>query len=367
MDEIDSVEADDVRRYLSSLGWTRTKADELKDIWSSPTEHRVLLPEQRLADYTVLVEEALLRLARAEGRPVEDVLVEIEYPSYDKLVARTRADRQSPAVPLQDALGLHGALRDLVVASARASERPQASFRGGWSNAVGSYVDHVRMLPARPGSFALRALLPLNTAEPDELLLPTVTTTSVRRVTRTLMTAVGAARSAAEARAGGESDDVFVDSVESGVSADLLDALVRLGGPDNDVAPVELAVSWTYAAPEEPLEPVALSAGLMPVLAHGADVLRGTPDEVSATVTGLVVRLHRHEKLGPGEVTIQGFVESSVGSSTRQVRAELDEVTYGDAIAAHRDGSSVRVRCVVRFGGARLEVTHVESFDVTND
>lgn len=367
MAELSTIDADAVRDYLTVTGWTQAQADDVKEIWAADDGARVLLPQQQLTDYRQLVDEAVIRITRHEGRPADDVLVDLEWPAHDKLVARTRVDRQGSSVPLQDALGLNGALRDLVVASARASEKRQPSFRGGWSTAVGQYVDHVRMLPSRPGSFALRALLPLNASEPEELLLPTTTTTSVRQVTWTLARAVVAAQSAAEAAVAGAGDQVFEQAVEEGVSADLLDALVRLGGPEDDLAPVELSVRWTYAAPEAELEPVRLSTGILPVLAYGADVLRGTPDEVDATVTGLVVRLHRHDRLGAGEITIQGFVESEIGSSTRQVRMQLDEPTYEQAIDAHREGTGVRVRCRVRWGGARINVTHVEAFGLTPD
>ena len=270
-------------------------------------------------------------------------------------------------MPLQDAIALNGALRDLIVAAARSAERPQPAFHGGWSTVVGNYFDQVRMIPSRPGSFALRALLPLNAEPPEELLVPTVDTTSIRKVTRTLLSGIAAARNAAESRAAGAGEEVFVEAVEQGVSADLLDALVRLGGPPTNVAPVELGVTWTYAAPEAPVQPLRIAGGLIPVLAQGAEILRGSPEEADGSVTGLVIRLHRQEKLGPGEITVQGYVDSPAGSSTRNVKIELDEITYGQAIAAHRDGATVRLRCTIRYGGSRLAVTHVESFMITSD
>lgn len=365
MDVAESVQTEDLRAYLQLRGWANTKTDDRKEIWAAPNESgRVLLPVVRFDDYVSLMREALGRISAIENRALEDLVVDLEWPAYDKLVARTRVDRASPAVPLQEALGLNGALRDLVVAAARSAENPQPSHRGGWSNMVGSYLDLVQMLPSRPGSFSLRALLPLNDSSPEDLLLPTVSSPNVRRVTQTLWSGVQAAVKAAIERISGEDDTVFERAVDRGVSADLLDALVRLGGPEIDPSPVELTVDWTYASPAQPLEPLWIASGLMPTLAHGADVLRGTPDEVDAMVVGLVVRLHRRQPLGPGEITVQGFVDSRVESSTRHVRIELDEGTYGLAIEAHRAGRTVACRCVIRFGGPRIEVMRIESFEV---
>jgi hypothetical protein len=358
------IDRDHALYYLRLHGWEETRSDDLKEIWTSPRDVRVIVPRQRLDDYGAVMARVISRVAADEGRAEEDVFVDLSWPGYDKLVARTRADSTSPAVSLQDALGLNGALRDLIVAAARSAENPQASFRGGWSTSVGAYFDQVRMIPSRPGSYALRALLPLNPEPPEELLVATVDTKSIRKVTRTLMSGIATAKSAAEQRAAGAEKTVFAQAIADGVSADLLDAIVRLGGPSTDPAPVELGISWTYAAPEAPLEPVRIPVGLMPVLAEGADILRGAPEEVAGTVTGLVVRLHRQEKLGPGEITVQGFVESAAGSSTHSIKMELDEGTYGQAIAAHRDGATVSVRCTIRYGGPRLSVSRVESFTV---
>lgn len=352
--------------YLRLHGWTETRSDDLKEIWSSPRENRVIIPKVHLDDYGVLMLEAVARIARDEGRVEEDILVDLSWPAYDKFVARTHADSLNPAVSMQDALALHAGLRDLIVAAARSAEHPQASFRGGWSASVGSYFDRVRMIPSRPGSFTLRALLPLNAEAPEELLVQTVDTKSIRKVTLTLVAGIAAAKAAAEQRAAGAGEDVFERSVETGVSADFLDALVRLGSTEEEPSDIELGVSWTYAAPNSPVAPTRIPAGLMPVLAQGAAILRGSPEEAEGTVTGLVIRLHRESKLGAGEITIQGYVESRIGSSVRNIKMELDDVSYARAIDAHRDGATVQVRCVIRYGSSRVVVVRVDSFSVTS-
>lgn len=361
---IASLDAAHVRFYLEHHSWLLTKSDASKEIWTSPRQINVILPRERREDYVSLVAQLSERIAADEARSTADVLIDLGWPGWDKLTARTRIDQVGSAVPIQEAVGLTGALRDLIVAAARSSESRLPSFRGGWSAAVGEYFDRVQMIPSTPGSFTLRALLPINPEPPEALLIPSVDTSRIRAVTRTLLSGVRAATAAARERVGGASNTVFDDAVAVGVSADLLDALVRLGGTESDASSVELSVAWTYAAPEAPAEPVRIEAGILPVLAEGADHLRSTQEDVVATLTGLVVRLHREPNLGAGEVTITGYFDSAAGSSTRSVKMQLDEITYGQAIAAHRDGATVQVRCVVQFGGPRLVVNSVRSFVV---
>lgn len=358
------LDAAHVRFYLEHHSWLLTKSDASKEIWTSPRQLNVIVPRERRGDYVALLAQLSERIAADETRSVADVLIDLGWPGWDKLTARTRIDHVGSAVPIQEAVGLTSALRDLIVAAARSSENKLPSFRGGWSAAVGEYFDRVQMIPSISGSFTLRALLPINPEPPEALLIPSVDTSRIRSVTRTLLSGVRAATTAAQERVNGASIAVFDEAVAVGVSADLLDALVRLGGTEGDTSTVELGVTWTYAAPEAPTEPVRIESGLLPVLAEAADHLRSTQEEAVATLTGLVVRLHREPNLGPGEVTITGYFDSAAGSSTRSVKMQLDEITYGQAIAAHRDGATVQVRCLVQFGGPRLVVTSVHTFTV---
>ncbi len=359
-----SLEINHVRDYLRQMGWRVDKSNEDREIWVADDETRVLLPRRRLDDFVSLAAELVVRVAANARRSEDDVLIELSWPGYDKLTARTHADSASPAVPIQEAIGATDALRDLVVAAARASESRQANFRGGWSSTVGRYFDRVQMIPSMPGSFTLRALLPINAEPPEQLLLPALDTASIRSVSRTLISGVRAARDAAEARSQGAGTNVFDAAVSEGVSAELLDALVRLGGPEGETSAVELGVTWTYSAPEPRSEPIRIEPGLLPVLAEGVAVLRASVEEVSAVLTGSVTRLHREPNIGAGEVTVQGYLDAGAGSSTRSMKFELDEYSYSRAIAAHRDGSTVRVACIVRFDSPRLVVVRVTSFEL---
>lgn len=361
---LSTLEIAHVRYYLEQRGWRLDKSDDRREIWLASTGTRTLLPRRRLDDFAALLAEVVERVARVEGRDEDDVIVEMSWPGYDKLTARTHANSPSSAVLLQEAIDSTGALRDLVVASARASESRQANFRGGWSANVARYFDQVKMIPSLPGSFTLRALLPINPEPPDQLLVPSIDTANIRSVTRTLVSAVRAAKQAAVERVGGGEDNVFEDAVQQGVSAELLDALVRLGGMEHEPADLEVGVAWTYAAPEPPAQPVRIEAGLLPSLAEGASILRRAVDEVPAVMTGSVTRLHREQGLGPGEVTVYGFLEAGTDSSTRTMTFELDEATYEVAIGAHRTGETVRVACTVRFDSPRLTILGWSRFEL---
>jgi hypothetical protein len=354
-----------VRYYLESHGWTRTKTDERREIWTSVGgDQHVLVPSAPLDDFDQVMMEAVGRIGEEEDRDIEDVLLDLSWPGYDKLITRTYADQSTPAIPLDRALELNDALRDLVVAAARASEDPRPAYSGGWSSTVSEYIDRVLMIPTQVGSFTLRALLPTSADPPGTTLFDDVETPSLRAVTRTLRTATAAAVVAANRRSTGESIEVFDEVVSEGVSAGLLDAMSRLGGETESPSSFEMRVAWTYGGADADLVPLRVPEHLIPVLEQGATHLRGTPEVGVARITGRVVRLHRDAALGAGDITIRGFIDAGVElPAERNVLMQLDEQTYNEAVVAHQSGQTVQVQVEARFE-RRIRVTRMIEFTV---
>jgi hypothetical protein len=78
------------------------------------------------------------------------------------------------------------------------------------------------------------------------------------------------------------------------------------------------------------------------------------------TVRGLVVRLHRAGKFGPGEVVVEGIDDDS--GATRRYRRELTEDDYNDAVRAHRNGLQVSVTGDREERGTHLQLRRLTSF-----
>jgi hypothetical protein len=116
-------------------------------------------------------------------------------------------------------------------------------------------------------------------------------------------------------------------------------------------------------APSADIREVTIPAGLAPILEAAADYLTGQPPEHSVVVTGLVTKLHRETPVGPGAVTVRGYVEG-LELSSRSVKVELDADTYREAIAAHDRGATVQVAALVRREPRSLAVVRVEDFRI---
>ncbi len=359
---VESVEPRDMEAYLRTLGWSRLRADERRSIWRHHSGAHVFIPAQRLTDYPQLAHVAVAEIAHAEGKPEDDVISDLVWRQYDKLYVRHSSP--SSSLSLEEAIEFHGALGDLIVAAARASLEPRASYAGRRPSQVTAYIDRVRLIPSIPGSFVARALLPLDTLTGTPLPMVGPGEPSVRHVSTTILKATEAAVESAQAVVAGAPVTRWSEVVNDGVSANLCDALARLVYAEADTAAaVNLHIDWTWTAPDDQMSAISIPSGLGPILQYASDFLRGGPQEHAIRITGLVTHLHREKAAGPGDITVRGYIEEWDVSS-RSLRLELDERSYRHAIAAHDAGVTVRVTALVRRTARTLEVVRVIDLDL---
>lgn len=365
MDNLDNLRSADVELYLQSTGqWEREKGNSRRAIWLHPEAgRRIFIPMQPGPDRAELFAKLIHELASIETRSTADVLIDFAWPEYDRLRLSRKSD--DTVVPIEEAITLHEALSDLIVAGARAADDPRSSFRGRRPHSVEDYLQRVRVLPSAPGSFVVRALLPLTRPPSNQDPLPLFgpPAAALHKVSATIMKASQIAVETAQAMTTGASLDEWNRVVPEGVSANLCDALSRLPGDDAELARnVEVSIGWTWSAEVDvPRGPVDVPAGLAPILAAASAYLRGEPEEYTIRLTGLVTKLHRDNASGPGEVTVRGHIEN-YDSGQRALRTELDATTYGEAIQAHEAGATVQVSALVRRSARGFEVLRVSEF-----
>lgn len=351
--------------YLhSSEAWTSERQDDNRQIYRHTTGARVFIPLQKQSDFDLLASVAIKEIARTEGRTQDDVVVDMVWMRYDKV--HVRRESQASSLLYTAGIEMHEALGELIVAGARASSEPRGSYVGGRRpKLVADYLDHVRMIPSMAGSFVVRALLPL-TWDTDEPMLDMVGPAhpTVRNVSTTMLQATNAAVITAQQIAADQADmNQWTESIGLGVSSNLCDALTGLVGVGPDAGKAEVRISWTWAMPADPIPAIEIPAGIGPILAAGADYLRGEPDEHTVRITGRITNLHRETQQGAGEVTVKGFIEGYDGSN-RTLRCELDGPTYSSALAAHDAGRTVVVTALVQRAPRGLRVLRTEDFRV---
>ncbi|MBW6432538.1 hypothetical protein KZ829_02120 [Actinoplanes hulinensis] len=367
--------------YLRAKAWAIRERDRGGIIWVKvigSDEFEVLQPhDSALRDYPSRVRDLLSVLASAEDRSELDVLADITDVSMDVHSIRTfPADHGPGLIGLDDGVQAYESLRSLVVAAAYAvsSEQPRAVQPARKPAEVLRFLREVAIGAPVEGSFVLSVHTPipprlsgqpslfdddvsdaLEPAEPFE-----------RRVSLKLYDAVRAANDAAnDALISSNGLDAFTDAVPRGISANLCEALVGLGGEAGH--PFELTMRLAIARPLRAralLEPIRFRRDHLPVLASAAQELRERVADEGVLIVGNVVRLHR-EGVGSGEISVAGTIEGE--DRLRRVWMPLGDGDYTQATRAHQEMRSVTVRGDLVRRGTRLYLTNPSAFQVVAD
>lgn len=367
--------------YLRARSWVMRDRTTTGALWFKVVdgeEFEALQPlESGLRDYGTRVLDVLRVLAVAEERSELDVLQDISNVSMDVHSVRTfPADSAPGLIGLDDGVQAFESLRSLIVAAAYSvsAEQPRAVQPARKPAEVLRFLREVRIGPSTEGSFILSAHTPipprltsgqqpLFDAEGAGLLEPTEP--FERRVSLRVYDAVLAANSAAKnALVSPNGLDSFTDSVRLGVSANLCEALVGLGGESGHPFDLSLSVAPARPLAHRALLPIRFRRDHIPVLAAAAQELRERIAEEGVLVVGNVVRLHR-ESTGSGEISIAGTIEGE--DRLRRIWMSLTQFDYERAMQAHQEMRSVSVRGDLVRRGTRLYMRNPSAFQVNQN
>ena len=214
--------------------WRKATARRQSEAWAHRSGQLVYVPLRAGSDFDEQMYLAAEAIGSAERRPEEDVLFDLRYFRYDRL--HVRLPSGPDGVDIEHGVELHEAVYQAVSAAARTTETPTPSLAGRPSNRVIEYMDSVRLIPSRPGSFVIRALLPATSALQMELDLgPAAQQPSSdasaglqRFAAIRLMTATETAIAVAARVAESGDAEEWVGTVEHGVSAQLCASLALM-------------------------------------------------------------------------------------------------------------------------------------------
>jgi hypothetical protein len=134
--------------------------------------------------------------------------------------------------------------------------------------------------------------------------------------------------------------DILLGAVESGVSANLLEALVDIE-PEGQRSAIEINVNWLRGSPGPDFARlIRLPQGAFRHFKSVAKALREATPLQNADLEGYIIAVNREQTDTVGRVTLATTIEA-LGET--KVRIDLDPAQYQIALKAHGDGQRVRV------------------------
>ena len=114
-----------------------------------------------------------------------------------------------------------------------------------------------------------------------------------RRVVQTLGQALLALRMASDAALTSGKSDPFEQAVRAGVSSNLCEAVVKMGGPVKPVDELVVSVTWARSRPAAPesVREVSIPGDRLPVIEEAGRYFRAGPRRSRSSCAGAVIKL----------------------------------------------------------------------------
>jgi hypothetical protein len=249
--------------FARGEGWAKIDAyGKHADVYANSGQPEIILPRtDRLGDYATVVSQLIAIFSRATGRDEFSTYRDLVAADHDVVRVRASAGIDDDGSIANDAgVEIFAQAREMLLAAACATKAPQPLFRAGANKEAAEYMRRVKLGQTEHGSFVVTLLAPV-----PPVLQPNLDPTwselgddpIERQITRQLMTALEASRTAAELSLSGD-PTAFEKAVNLGVSANLCEAVAGLIDQSNGL---EISMTWARTRPTpETLRKVLFSA-----------------------------------------------------------------------------------------------------------
>lgn len=369
---ISGLSVSDVASYLTGNGWQCVASSSIRAVYShsnsSPPGQVVLPLDQGARTFRLILLQLIQDLSQSEGRSELETIRRIASQGSDIVKIRLSSDDTSGgSLPLQVGPELILDARNMILASAQSTEDRRPSHAAARTDRVREYMNRARMGQTEFGSYVITFLSPVPpelTDQSGQLSLgPEVDQPFARSVTLNLMTALYAAKEAIQASALASSDKFtpFVQSVGSGVSANLLHSLSSILDSE-PIGEATVSVDWSAvrAKPSIPADSVTFSKKDSFILRAAEGELRSRSPQPDQQIEGFVVGLESDGEESEHTVTVR----TRDDGKDRRVRFSLNSTDYLAAIHAHESHLTVQCKGQLTKEGTRWRLLNPRQFQV---
>lgn len=354
---LSSISIVSLRAYLNSRGWTDegTWGERPVTVFAKDHDRRtweILVPHRdTIGGYAENMAETVEILSTVEDRSQLNVYYDLLGAGADSIRLRSTNGMSDEALSLRQSAHLLNDAYDMMAATARAAEKPQATYRGSMSSKVREYLDSIHPLPVPHLGYdlTLHSNVPAGIGTPvdmgDEFLPP-----FPRLVTLKLSEALEHSNAALSDAVAKESLEPFTQAVVHGVSSNLCESvaeLVRKGGG------IEINLSWADVRPSNVTESgFKFSRHSADILSEVASNFRRNEPFLDESIIAHVVKLEREPEEFDGRATILYVRE---GCPLR-MQVEFEQPAYGTVIGAFEQRVPISVDGDIYQSGSGYEL-----------
>lgn len=325
-----------VEAYLGSNAWFMDGGvSSVGTLWHRQDNEsaEIVLPKHPgVRDFHRRFNEALTALSAFEGRSVAAVVADVVRMSSNLITVRViGADTADGTIPINDGVLLFSKAKDLLYAAALSMYSKRKQFSGQPPKDAKVYVDSLLLGQTEIGSYVVNVIAPLPPPRPAQATGAGPEVPVAEAVTLNLVHGLEAISKATAEFADNRSLKVFDAAVESGVSANMCDALVGFSGTERK-RDFEIRVSGA-AGPmfEGETKVFNFDADAVAAVQKASDYYKGDYTLDDRNIWGFVKKLDRPKGEDVGTIT----VEAAVDGVERSIKIMLNPDEYHQAVLAH--------------------------------
>ncbi len=332
--------------YLELNNWTETRSFGLGKVWIKRIqneEYEILTPKKRmLDDFVERISDALHTLSVVEKVNPEEILAKISSVSTDvvrvRVVGPSTTDGQ---IPLANGVELIKQTYDMILSAACGEITKKAVYPGRKYEQAMKYIAGVRLGQTEVGSYVVTAHSPLPQSD-QRSIVNDAEDLFGRRVLKQFSKALSAVHTASAQALSQGNLESFNTIVESGVSANLCEAIAGIRSHDPS-ANVVIDLDWapSFDPPTELPKHFEFSVAQIPILQQAAEKMRESDVVEDFELKGWIMRLEREAPSGTGRVIV---VSSNEDYENKHIRIELSGEDYVRAINAHKAYHVIRCK-----------------------
>lgn len=373
---IQKVQSQQFRDFLISSGWTlATTIRDILEVWRLENELELVLPiKESLKDYQESKSAAFMVLHDKYQLSISDLVFKMIGLKNDTIQIRVESDEIFSGTIKADAgVILFQEARAMMLAASCATNSKRKVFSGNHPVQTTCFMNDLRFGQTGIGSYIVNIVVPINecvdsveTIPPEIEEQPELEKDNIpysRKVTNTLVQSLSALETTIKTYKENFEERVFQNSVDSGVSANLCEAISKMKG-DSLASNIEVSINIDDSIESRKYSRFRFSSEDISIIEGAAKILaEETLSQEKYVFRGTVSRLSRDLDDTEGIIKLKGLLAGKMHS----VKVQLNETDYSLAIEAHHGKKELKVIGFLARTGKTYSMTEVIKCEIVGD
>lgn len=362
------ITAASLEKYLLFNNWIRDYDFPNKKlmVFRNDNETIAMPSSEKYKDFYMTLPNILETLADIYEKSSREIIKEIMSSYHDLLEFRIKSKlSEEGELPLGYASNCIEGLKELILYSACAENQAEAVCMRTTNNAK-QVLDNFRLAQTEVGSFIINIDIKVVDEENEQLTIPDLDCQPESSLEHKIVKRIGKAIQQIDdlAKEQSKMDEILPTAYESGVTANICDALMKLK-PENVDAEIETKIRYASAVSQktEDIETVSICNNHFYVMDEISRRYRTCENARETVVRGAIKSLNK-KKVAPNRYERNISIDSFADGQYRVIKVELDEESHRNACNAFRDEQEVEISGMLDMSKKVWEMKQINRFKI---